>query len=385
MANEEHLRILRQGAEIWNRWRADNPQIKVDLSNGSLHGVSLHGIDLSRADLRGADLTRAGLRNADLSRADLTEVDLRQAEMFHALLREACLRKANLGWGTYRGVDFERSDLDGANLYSADLERANLREAVLSNSYLCGAYLGEADLTAASVAGARFGGTYFGDTNLTNTVGLERCEHLQRSFLDHQTLQRSGELPILFLRGCGLSDWQIEATRLNHLLLSDPELTSILYKIHDLRVGNPLQVNPLFISYSHSDANFVDRLETYLDGRGIRFWRDVHHATAGRLETQIDRAIRLNPTVLLVLSHHSVESDWVEHETRVARELELQTKRDVLCPISLDDSWKTCRWPKRLREQITEYNILDFAQWCDDGVFCRMFNRLVSGLDLFYK
>ena len=61
---------------------------------------------------------------------------------------------------------------------------------------------------------------------------------------------------------------------------------------------------------------------------------------AGRIETQIDRAIRQNPTVLLVLSENSLNSDWVEHEVRTARGLEKEIGRDVLCPVALDDSWK---------------------------------------------
>jgi hypothetical protein len=111
----------------------------------------------------------------------------------------------------------------------------------------------------------------------------------------------------------------------------------------------------------------------------------VHHATAGRLERQVDRAIRFNPTVLLVLSESAVESDWVEHEVRLARKLEQETKRDVLCPVALDGSWKECRWPGRLREQITEYHVFDFSGWGDDESFGRMYRRLVEGLDLFYR
>jgi hypothetical protein len=113
--------------------------------------------------------------------------------------------------------------------------------------------------------------------------------------------------------------------------------------------------------------------------------RDIHHATAGRLETQIDRAINLNDIVLLVLSEHSTNSDWVEHETRKAREKEKQTGKDALCPVALDDSWKTCRWPERLREQIMEYNILDFSGWQDEKVMQAMFSKLLNGLSIFYK
>jgi len=103
------------------------------------------------------------------------------------------------------------------------------------------------------------------------------------------------------------------------------------------------------------------------------------------VETQLDSAIRLNPTVLFVLSEHSLSSDWVEHEVRTARTLEKEMGRDVLCPVALDDSWKSSRWPKRIMKQIMEYNILDFSAWEDDSKFEGMFRKLIDGLELFYK
>ena len=193
-----------------------------------------------------------------------------------------------------------------------------------------------------------------------------------------------GALPEGFLRGCGLSDWEIEASKLYRTDLTNEEIGDSLYRIHDLRAHQAIQISPLFISYSHADAPFVDRLESYLVNSGIRFWRDVHHATAGRLEKQIDRAIRLNPTVLLILSKRSVQSDWVEHEVRLARKLAKETRRDVLCPVALDKTWKDCDWPERLREQLMEYNILDFSEWRDNREFTQMYRRLIDGLKLYY-
>jgi len=89
--------------------------------------------------------------------------------------------------------------------------------------------------------------------------------------------------------------------------------------------------------------------------------------------------------VLLVLSEHSIKSDWVEHEVRTARGLEKDMGRDVLCPIALDDSWKSSPWPKRVMQQIMEYNILDFSAWNDDAKFEVIFRKLLDGLELFYK
>ena len=38
-----------------------------------------------------------------------------------------------------------------------------------------------------------------------------------------------------------------------------------------------------------------------------------------------------------------------------------------------------------MREQILEYNILDFSNWQDETEFGKMFRKLVDGLDLYYK
>jgi len=75
----------------------------------------------------------------------------------------------------------------------------------------------------------------------------------------------------------------------------------------------------------------------------------------------------------------------VQHEVRKARELEKELGRDTLCPIALDDGWKSSSWPQRVMEQVMEYNILDFSKWGDEAVFQAEFAKLLSGLDLFYK
>jgi hypothetical protein len=194
-----------------------------------------------------------------------------------------------------------------------------------------------------------------------------------------------GKLPEAFLRGCGLSDVEIEFARLYNPDLPNEEINKIVYRIYDLRATRAIQVSPLFISYSHADKPFVDHLDSALVEKGIRFWRDIHDATAGRLETQIDRAIRQNPTILLILSKNSLNSDWVQHEVRKGRDLEKELGRDALCPVALDDSWKSAPWPARIMEQIMEYNILDFSGWDDETAFEAKFSKLLSGLDLFYK
>ena len=346
MANQEQVKLLKKSAKAWNKWRKKNPQIEIDLSEALLNGANLHEANLNGACLNEALLSGAILTGANLSRANLRESWLNGADLSEALLS---------------GANFDRAELIGANLRKADLSKANLSEAILGN-------------------------TIFVQIDLSQTFGIDSVQHASPSIIGTDAIKLSkGEIPEVFLRGCGLSDWEIESAKLYKPGLSNQEIININYKIFDIRANQSIQISPLFISYSHADTPFVEKLEPYLTKKGIRFWRDVHDATAGRLEKQIDRAMRQNPTVILILSKNSTASDWVEHEARLARELEKEIGRDVLCPIALDDSWKSAKWPKRLMEQIMEYNILDYSKWNDDKAFGQVFNKMLSGLDMFYK
>jgi len=58
VANEEHLKILKQGVEAWKEWREKNPPITPDLSKADLYEADLYEADLTGANLNGAqDLT----------------------------------------------------------------------------------------------------------------------------------------------------------------------------------------------------------------------------------------------------------------------------------------------------------------------------------------
>jgi uncharacterized protein YjbI with pentapeptide repeats len=345
--------------------------MEADLSGDNLTEADLRRALLMQVNLRGAHLTQADLTGANLTQANLRETDLRRAALRGDLLKGADLREADLTQADLTQADLTQANFTQANLTEADLSQANLTEAVLNNT----------DLTKASLFHTILPSLY-----LNNAKGLEQIVHYGPSYVSTITIQLSqGNLPEVFLRGCGLSDFEIENSKLYNPDLSNQEINDIVYKIYDLRARRSIQISPLFISYSRTDNNFVEIIESQLNQLGLRYWRDVHHATSGPLEKQIDLAIRHNPTVLLILSKNSVSSDWVEHEVYTARDLEKEIKRNVLCPVALDDSWKDCPWPKRIMEQVMKYNILDFSRWEDKNVFEKQFGKLLDGLDLFYK
>jgi uncharacterized protein YjbI with pentapeptide repeats len=111
MANSEHVAALRADIDEWNRWRAEDPEFRPDLSGADLHGANLLLADLTYAILRGADLTLANLKGADLRYADL--------------------RGANLVGALMIGTDFQGADLTGTDLRTAeDLTIEQLEQSI---------------------------------------------------------------------------------------------------------------------------------------------------------------------------------------------------------------------------------------------------------------
>lgn len=121
MVNEELVALLRQGAQAWNTWRAEQPGTGVDLAQ-----AGLRALDLRRADLAGADLRGADLRGTLLGEASLAG---------------ACLQGANLFKAVLEGADVEGADLRGARfLHCAQLQSARSWESSFRDEDLaCGA------------------------------------------------------------------------------------------------------------------------------------------------------------------------------------------------------------------------------------------------------
>ncbi len=168
MANPEHLAILKDDVETWNRWRKDHPLVRPDLQKANLKEAQLQEADLQRANLTGANLQKANLQKAnlkktDLYRAILTEAKLQGAYLTGAYLKGAHLEKADLQGATLKEALLKGATLTGANLEKANLERADLPDADLSDATLNGAnlegavlmktHLNRADLTGCRVYG----------------------------------------------------------------------------------------------------------------------------------------------------------------------------------------------------------------------------------------
>ena len=372
MANEEHLSILRQGVEAWNSWRGNDPEIWPDLSMADISGANLSRANLSRADLGGAhlsgadlswaDLGGAYLRGADLSRADLSPAYLSGAYLIHAYLSGADLSGAYLLWANFSGADLSGADLSRAYLRGADLSGADLNGAALIWADLREANLSGADLSWADLSRVVVGWTTFGNVDLSGAKGLEIVRHQGPSTIGIDTIYRSrGNIPEVFLRGAGVPDSFIEY------------IASL--------VGRAIQFYSCFISYSSKDQDAADRLYADLQSKGIRCWFAPEDMKIGdRIRQRIDEAIRRYDKLMLILSEHSMDSDWVEKEVETAFEEERRRKRTVLFPIRLDETVMETdqAWAADIRRT---RHIGDFRRWKDHDAYQEAFARLVRDLE----
>src|SRR5215217_3675003 len=123
----------------------------------------------------------------------------------------ALLKVDRDAWNRWRQEPSQlRPELSRAELSDANPRDANLREVDLRDVNLSRADLHDANLRGANLRDVKLSRTVFGNVDLTEAIDLDQCNHAGPSIIDLQTFQRSGPLPLAFLRGVGLPSNVIE-------------------------------------------------------------------------------------------------------------------------------------------------------------------------------
>lgn len=328
MANQEHVAILRQGVEVWNQWIKGHFGVLPDFSTPYMVSpgfgkVSEPDTEIARAGLSGMNLSGVNLGGANLSGTNLNRVNLSHANLTGARLTYADLQEANFIQAELTGVDFTGSDLAGANL----------TEAII-------------------------GGTIFANVDLSTVKGLDTLTHWGPSTIGIDTLSRlNAAIPEIFLRGVGFTETQISSL-----------------------MPHPIEYASLFISYAHQDEALAKQLYDDLNKNAVKCWLALEDMKIGdKLRFRIDESIHLHDKFLLILSEHSVTSQWVEYEVETALSKERERGSSVLFPIRVDNTVleSTTGWASYIR--LTRH-IGNFTNWRDDVTYKQAFSKLLQDL-----
>lgn len=347
MANAEHLAMLHQGVAVWNRWRAEHPSIKPDLSGADLTrlvradeadvdylmgAIRLYTHDIpdlvrqmseytsatnfgklllrtkSRASeflrhttdadapagryssyLRGINFSHCNLSDANLEAAYMPESDLRHADCSHARFCRANLRMADLSRTRSLKACFCHADLEKAEMANANPCQADFTRAILRGAHLHGVSANEAD----------FSGADLGYSSLTHVESLERdfaSVTFTKTRLDHASFLRASFVGAN-LREVDLSETQLNWTRFVGAHLADARLVgSILQgsdlRGADLRGSNMENTNVSEVTYSRSGKYRGVRLAgCYGSARFERFAKDQSYLEELRGGSRMDRAL----------------------------------------------------------------------------------------------
>jgi hypothetical protein len=233
MANPEHLKILKQGVEVWNKWRKDNRKIKPDLSKADLKGAQLREANLDwailwRADLRKANLSKASffaseLGDARLEKANLRKTNLEFAELVNTNLRKSDLSNAYLRLADLRATDLDKANLRGAQLLEARLNKANLRKADLREADLSKAILVGTKLNGARLADCRVYGISAWDVDLTDSEQKDLIITPRPPLPSH----REGDTIVIDLN----TDLWKEHSRKNAIRVDNLEIAQFVYML----------------------------------------------------------------------------------------------------------------------------------------------------------
>lgn len=336
MDREEALQLLKSGPSGVRRWN----------------------------ELRKREFIVPEMRNANLDRADLKGVNLINADLEGASLNESNLQGANLACGKLATATFGLADLRGAVLSHADLWSVVLHGADLRWSHLVRTNLDGAHVSDANFSNAIAGYTVF-PSALGEARGLNKMSHQGYSTVPTAALRGFVEVvPEKFLRGCGLSNSDIEYAK--------GQLGGVLFY-------------SAFISYTEADAEFARRLHADLQVNGIRCWFAPEDLKGGDFILRgVNEAIRLHDKLIVIFSENSLQKDWLEHETSKALEKEAQGNERVLIPIMLDRSVLdlTLGWAKQITDATKPTGRLmrDFSGWKDHDAYQEAFQKLLGDL-----
>lgn len=380
MADPAAASAFLSGREAWHGFQeaasSGLERESIDLSGLDLQSRVFDGYEIIDVDLRGCNASEARFYDCYLRSVDGRKSNFDGSHWAATQIRDVSLKHCTLSRCSFDNLLVKRSWFTNALLSSAEFRRTTFLRCAFDSAAFRYASLLDTNFIDSTLAGADFSGASlaqirWANIDLSEVIGLATTRHFGPSSVGIDTIVRSlGKAPEIFLQGCGVPD----------------EVIAYLPSL----VGSVMAINyrSCFISYGSQDDAFARRLHSRLQSERVRVWFAPEDMKGGeKLRDQVDRAIELHDRLIVVLSEHSMASEWVVHEIRRARRQEVREKRRKLFPIRLVD-WETLqRWEAYdsasspdLAEEVRQYYVPDFSNWKHEDAFEREFAKLLRDL-----
>jgi len=119
MANQEHVEILKQGVDVWNKWRKENTRFNPNLSSINLNGRYLSGANFTSTDFSHSIVSNANLSNCNFS---------------HSFLFDTDFSNSNLSFSEFFGCYFLGSKLINSNLKNCQISYCSFLDVNIDNA-----------------------------------------------------------------------------------------------------------------------------------------------------------------------------------------------------------------------------------------------------------
>lgn len=355
--------ILKQGVEVWNKWREENPAVRPDLSDKAFINKHFDKINLAYSDLNHVYfetcfLPEAILSGADIGRMEILESVLHFAQLDNITRAPYSIKGSDLRFSKCKNSNFSNCIISAVTFNHANLMNSSFLNADIENTSFDSCNLDNADFSDSAI-----GYSNFSSVNLKAVKGLSSVRHFGPSSVSLDTIYNSsGTIPDHFLRGCGVPE---------DFITLIPSLTI-----------EPFQFYKCFISHSTKDHLFCDRLYADLQSKGVRCWYFPEDARWGRsVWGEIDKPIKTYDKLILVCSKQSLNSPVVLRELERALQREDAEGKHILFPIRIDNYLLGKNgWDHPRKADVIAKVAGDFRNWKDPIAYKKALDRLLRDL-----
>jgi uncharacterized protein YjbI with pentapeptide repeats len=356
----------------------------IVIAQSNFNESTLSNVTIVLGRLHGSDFQSAVFTRCTFISSQFQGCDFFGATFKECLIAGCYFNESFFGATKFDNCTIMNSALDGSVMFAADFTATNLDgftfngvEAATKKQIASMADSGVLPFTESSQQK-----NSVDSASLINTITMLQVR--RQSNADLQTVR--------FGNGEHYSDYA--ARRLSTLasiedfLRQTTMLTDEIERfLHDYK--KVADVPSVFISYSFRDTAFVEMLQKHIGALGILVWFAPQKMQGGNtIADQLHEGLREADILILVVSNHSLRSQWVFKEIKEFYRHAQADSRRKFYPIRIDDapvddfSVVDERTGHDIANFLRSLSIRDFSHWQDPAKFSMSFDQIANDLGL---